>query len=60
MEQIIDNGSKHYIDFHYALVRTLSLVTFRKIPTIETKKCELKVTIENQSNNLNHKNPYKL
>ncbi|WP_459501238.1 hypothetical protein [Bacillus sp. C1] len=60
MEQIIDNTSKHYITFYYTFVRTLSLVTFRTFPTIETKKSELKMTIKNQENDLNHQNPYKL
>ncbi|MEN1937373.1 hypothetical protein AAIE21_17750 [Paenibacillus sp. 102] len=60
MEQIINNSSKHYTEFYYALVYLLSLLTFKKVATIEIKKNELKTAIKQQRDELAKKNPYKL
>lgn len=60
MEQIIDNSSKHYTEFHYALVYLLSLLTFKKVETIERKKNTLKMAIKQQRHELAKENPYKL
>ncbi|MBC6972354.1 hypothetical protein H9I32_07975 [Bacillus sp. Xin] len=60
MEQIIDNSSKYYTEFHYALACLLSLLTFKKVATIEIKKNELKIAIKQQRDELVKEDPYKL
>ncbi|PEY34547.1 hypothetical protein CN354_16570 [Bacillus cereus] len=60
MEQIINNSSKHYTEFYYALVYLLSLLTFKKVATIEIKKNELKMALKQQRDELTKENPYKL
>ncbi|MCI0764208.1 hypothetical protein [Bacillus sp. TL12] len=60
MEQIINNSSKHYTEFHYALVYLLSLLTFKKVAAIEIKKNELKAAIKQQRDEIVKENPYKL
>ncbi|PFK35369.1 hypothetical protein COI93_16790 [Bacillus cereus] len=60
MEQIINNSSKHYTEFHYILVYLLSLLTFKKVTTIEIKKNELKATIKQQRDEIEKENSYKL
>ncbi|HEK9100537.1 hypothetical protein KFD70_15270 [Bacillus pfraonensis] len=60
MEQIINSSPKHYNEFHYALVYLLSLLTFKRVATIEIKKNELQMAIKQQRDELAKEDPYKL
>ncbi|PEN68690.1 hypothetical protein [Bacillus toyonensis] len=60
MEQIISNNKNESTELYYKLFSTLSLLTFHKITSIEKKKKNLKLSLENELKNLTKNNPYKL
>ncbi|TNP12940.1 hypothetical protein FHY73_25410 [Bacillus tropicus] len=60
MEQIISNKKNGYTEIYYKLFSMLSLLTFRKITSIEKKKKSFKLSLENELKNLTKNNPHKL
>ncbi|MBJ8031795.1 hypothetical protein [Bacillus cereus group sp. N21] len=60
MEQIISNSKDGSTEIYYKLFSILSLLTFHKITSIEKKKKSLKLSLENELENLTKHNPYKL
>lgn len=52
MEQIILNNKNGSTEIYYKLFSMLSLLTFHKITSIEKKKKNLKLSLENELKNL--------
>ncbi|WP_242161481.1 hypothetical protein [Bacillus cereus group sp. BfR-BA-01522] len=60
MAYVIDQHSKQHNEIYYACMCLLSVLTFRKILTIEQKKKNLKYAMTHDWNDINKDNIYKL
>ncbi|WP_242311937.1 hypothetical protein [Bacillus cereus group sp. BfR-BA-01331] len=60
MDQIISNNKNGSTEIYYKLFSMLSLLTLHKVTSIEKKKKSLKLSLENELENLIKNNPYKL